>query len=135
MTYTELYSGLEKGDVDAAEQPIANYYAMMFQEVAPTLILDGHTLGAISAVITDTAWDKLNEEQQGWIMEAAAYVQEYNQAQIQAAEDEVLAKLIAEGYTVVEVPDKSAWVAACQPTIEQYTADQAELYQQILDMQ
>ncbi|HPF87428.1 MAG TPA: TRAP transporter substrate-binding protein, partial [Candidatus Limiplasma sp.] len=58
-TFTELYTGLQKGDVDGAEQPIANYYANMFQEVAPTLILDGHTLGAISAVITDTAWNKL----------------------------------------------------------------------------
>jgi TRAP-type C4-dicarboxylate transport system substrate-binding protein len=134
-TFTELYSGLQKGDVDGAEQPIANYYANMFQEVAPTLILDGHTLGAISAVITDTAWNKLNEEQQGWIMEAAAYVQQYNQEKIQAAEDEILAKLIADGYKVITVEDKSAWVAACQPTISQYTADQAELYQEILDMQ
>jgi TRAP-type C4-dicarboxylate transport system substrate-binding protein len=134
-TFTELYSGLQKGDVDAAEQPIANYYANMFQEVAPTLILDGHTLGAISAVITDTAWAKLNEEQQGWIMEAAAYVQQYNQEQVQAKEDAILAELIAAGYKVVTVEDKSAWVAACQPTITQYTADQAELYQQILDMQ
>ncbi len=134
-TFTELYTGLQKGDVDGAEQPIANYYANMFQEVAPTLILDGHTLGAISAVITDTAWNKLNEEQQGWIMEASAYVQQYNQEKIQAAEDEILAKLEADGYKVVTVEDKSAWVAACQPTIETYTADQAELYQQILDMQ
>ena len=134
-TFTELYTGLQKGDVDGAEQPIANYQANMFQEVAPTLILDGHTLGAISAVITDTAWNKLTEEQQGWIMEAAAYVQEYNQANIQAKEDEILAQLVAEGYKVVQVEDKSAWVAACQPTISKYTADQAELYQQILDMQ
>ena len=134
-TFTELYSGLQKGDVDGAEQPIANYYANMFQEVAPTLILDGHTLGAISAVITDTAWNKLSEEQQGWIMEAAAYVQAYNQEKIQAAEDEILAKLVADKYKVITVEDKSAWVAACQPTISQYTADQAELYQEILDMQ
>ena len=134
-TFTELYTGLQKRDVDGAEQPIANYYANVFQEVAPTLILDGHTLGAISAVITDSAWNKLTEEQQGWIMEASAYVQQYNQEKIQAAEDEILAKLEAEGYTVIEVPDKSAWVEACQPTISQYTADQAELYQQILDMQ
>jgi len=134
-TFTELYSGLQKGDVDAAEQPIANYYANMFQEVAPTLILDGHTLGAISAVITDTAWNKLNEEQQGWIMEAAAYVQQYNQENIQAKEDAILAELIAAGYTVVTVEDKAPWVEACQPTISQFTADQAELYQQILDMQ
>jgi len=134
-TFTELYSGLQKGDVDAAEQPIANYYANMFQEVAPTLVLDGHTLGAISAVITDTAWAKLNEEQQGWIMEAAAYVQQYNQENIQAKEDAILAELIAAGYTVVTVEDKAPWVAACQPTISQFTADQAELYQQILAMQ
>lgn len=134
-TFTELYSGLQKGDVDAAEQPIANYYANMFQEVAPTLVLDGHTLGAISAVITDTAWNKLNEEQQGWIMEAAAYVQAYNQENIQAKEDAILAELIAAGYTVVTVEDKTPWVEACQPTISQFTADQAELYQQILDMQ
>ncbi len=134
-TFTELYSGLQKGDVDAAEQPIANYYANMFQEVAPTLVLDGHTLGAISAVITDTAWNKLNEEQQGWIMEAAAYVQAYNQENIQAKEDAILAELIAAGYTVVTVEDKTPWVEACQPTISQFTADQAELYQQILAMQ
>jgi TRAP-type C4-dicarboxylate transport system substrate-binding protein len=134
-TFTELYSGLQKGDVDAAEQPIANYYANVFQEVAPTLVLDGHTLGAISAVITDTAWNKLNAEQQGWIMEASAYVQQYNQENIQAKEDAILAELVAAGYKVVEVPDKAAWVAACQPTISQYTAEQAELYQQILDMQ
>jgi len=134
-TFTELYTGLQKSDVDGAEQPIANYQANMFQEVAPTLVLDGHTLGAISAVITDTAWNKLNEEQQGWIMEAAAYVQEYNQSNIQAKEDEILVQLTEEGYKVVTVEDKSAWVEACQPTISQYTADQAELYQQILDMQ
>ena len=134
-TFTELYSGLQKGDVDAAEQPIANYYANMFQEVAPTLVLDGHTLGAISAVITDTAWNKLNEEQQGWIMEAAAYVQQYNQENIQAKEDAILAELIAAGYKVVTVDDKAPWVEACQPTISQFTADQAELYQKILDMQ
>ncbi|HPF87474.1 MAG TPA: C4-dicarboxylate ABC transporter substrate-binding protein, partial [Candidatus Limiplasma sp.] len=65
----------------------------------------------------------------------SAYVQQYNQEKIQAAEDEILAKLEADGYKVVTVEDKSAWVAACQPTIETYTADQAELYQQILDMQ
>jgi TRAP-type C4-dicarboxylate transport system substrate-binding protein len=79
--------------------------------------------------------DRLNEEQQGWIMEAAAYVQQYNQENIQAKEDAILAELIAAGYTVVTVEDKTPWVEACQPTISQFTADQAELYQQILDMQ
>ena len=41
----ELYSALQTGVVDGAEQPIANYKSNAFPEVAPYLILDGHTLG------------------------------------------------------------------------------------------
>ena len=40
-----------------------------------------------------------------------------------------------DGATVIEVEDKAPWVEACQPTIQENTAAQAELYQQILDMQ
>ncbi len=43
--------------------------------------------------------------------------------------------LIAEGGTVVEIEDKAPWVAACQDTIKKNTSDQAELYQQLLDLQ
>ena len=45
------------------------------------------------------------------------------------------AKLKEDGATVIEVEDKTPWVEACQPTIQENTADQAELYQKILDMQ
>ena len=50
-------------------------------------------------------------------------------------EKETFEKLAAAGATVVEVTDKAPWVEACQPTIQANTADQAELYQQLLDMQ
>ena len=36
-------------------------YTHLFPEVANNLILDGHTLGAVQAVITDNAWGKLTE--------------------------------------------------------------------------
>ena len=52
VSFTELYSALQTGVVDAAEQPIANYRSNAFPEVAPYLMLDGHTLGAIQIVIT-----------------------------------------------------------------------------------
>ena len=71
VSFTELYSALQTGVCDGAEQPIANYKSNAFPEVAPYLMLDGHTLGAVQVVITDNAWAKLNEQQQGWIMEAA----------------------------------------------------------------
>ena len=47
VPFTELYSALQTGVVDAAEQPTANYKSNAFQEVAPYFMMDGHTLGAI----------------------------------------------------------------------------------------
>ena len=137
VSFTELYSALQTGVCDGAEQPIANYKSNAFPEVAPYLMLDGHTLGAVQVVITDNAWAKLNEEQQGWIMEAAKYASEQNAAGVQAAEDKVLEELKASGVTVIEVEDKSAWQSAVADVdaIKSATAAYADLYQQILDMQ
>ena len=137
VAFTELYSALQTGVCDGAEQPIANYKSNAFPEVAPYLMLDGHTLGAVQVVITDAAWAKLNEQQQGWIMEAAKYASEQNAAGVQAAEDKVLEELKASGVTVIDVPDKSAWQAAVADVaaIKSATAAYADLYQQILDMQ
>lgn len=133
VSFTELYSALQTGVVDAAEQPIANYRSNAFPEVAPYLMLDGHTLGAIQIVITDMAWAKLTEEQQA-IMEAGRLTQNYN-AELSADEEaKVLEQLKADGVHVIEVEDKAPWVEACQNTIEKNTADQAELYQQIVNM-
>ena len=134
VPFTELYSALQSGVVDAAEQPTANYFSNAFQEVAPYLMLDGHTLGAIQIVITDSAWAKLSEEQQAAIMEAGAYASEVCKAKVAEVESETFAKLADAGCTVIPVEDKTPWVEACQPTIEANTADQAELYAQILDM-
>ena len=134
VSFTELYSALQTGVVDAAEQPIANYRSNAFPEVAPYLMLDGHTLGAIQIVITDMAWAKLTEEQQQAIMEAGRLTQNYN-AELSADEEaKVLEQLKADGVHVIEVEDKAPWVEACQNTIEKNTADQAELYQQIVNM-
>ena len=102
--------------------------------MAPTLLLDGHTLGAVQLVITDTAWNKLTEEQQGWIMEAGEYASKKNAENSQAAEDEVLQELIDEGINVVEVEDKSVWADAVADVIADNMNGNEELYQQILDM-
>lgn len=134
VSFPELYSALQSGVVDAAEQPIANYRSNAFPEVAPYLLLDGHTLGAIQVVITDKAWAKLNEEQQGWVMEAAKYAGETNAKLSAEKEAEVLEQLKKEGVTVIEVEDKTPWVEACQKTIIENTKDQAELYQKLLDL-
>ncbi len=134
VAFGELYSALQTGVCDGAEQPIANYKSNAFNEVAPYMILDGHTLGAIQVVISDNAWNKLTENQRNVLMEAGKLAQDYN-AKISAdAETKVMEELKTAGVTFVEVPDKDEWAKACESVIKENTADQADLYQKILDL-
>lgn len=134
VSFNELYSALQTGVVDGAEQPITNYQSNAFPEVAPNLILDGHTLGAIQVVITDAAWNKLTSEQQNILMEAGKYAGQVNREISQKSEDKVLEELKSANVNVVEVEDKMPWKEASKDIIEKSTADQADLYQQLLDL-
>ena len=136
VSFGELYSALNTGVCDAAEQPIANYKSNAFPEVANNLILDGHTLGAVQVVITDTAWAKLTPAQQQVIMEAGKKTQQFNAELSQGEEDKVLEQLKADGCNVVDVTDKGPWQEACSsaPAIKEAIDKQADLYQQILDL-
>ena len=136
VSFGELYSALQTGVCDAAEQPTANYRSNAFQEVAPYLMLDGHTMGAIQLVISDTGWNKLNEEQQGWVSEAAKYAFGLSKDISAKMEQETLDKLINEdGVTVIEVEDKTPWVEACQETIRQFSAANQETYDALVALQ
>ena len=134
VSFNELYSALQTGVVDGAEQPIANYASNAFPEVANNLILDGHTLGAVQVVITDNAWNKLTANQQNVIMEAGKAAQEFNAGLSEDEENRVLEELKAEGCNVVDVPDKTVWQEACAQVITDNTAGLEDLYQQLVDM-
>ena len=134
VSFGELYSALQTGVVDGAEQPIANYKSNSFQEVAPTLLLDGHTLGAIQVIILEETLNKLSEDQVNAIYEAGKLAEEYNRSISAEKEAEVLEELKSEGCNVVEVEDLAPWREACAKVIEENTSSQADLYQQILDL-
>ncbi len=134
VSFGELYSALQTGVVDGAEQPIANYKSNAFQEVAPYMILDGHTLGAIQVIITDEAWNKLSAEQQQILMDAGAAASEYNRSISEEKEQEVLEELKAGGTTIVEVEDITPWQEAVKPVIDENIKGLEDYYQQIVDM-
>lgn len=135
IAFTELYSSLQTGVVDGAEQPIANYQSNAFPEVAPNLILDGHQMGAVQVIITDDAWNnKLTENQRQCVLEASQYASDFNRELSETAENAVLDELRADGVNVVEVTDKTPWQEACSAIIESTSADNKELYQEILDL-
>ena len=133
IAYSELYTSLQSGVVDGAENPVGNYKSQSFYEVAPYMLLDGHQLGVIELVITDAAWNKLTEAQQECIKLAAKECQAYNKELSEKVEEDTLAEL-GDKITVTEV-DKSEWIAKSQDVIAEATADYADLYQQIQDMQ
>ncbi len=135
VSFNELYSALQTGVVDGAEQPIANYKSNAFPEVAANLILDGHTLGAVQVIITDEAWDKLTADQQAILMEAGEYASSQNQKNSESKENEVLEQLKSEGVNVVEVTDIAPWQEATKKVIEDNTKGYEDLYQKILDLQ
>ena len=133
VAFTELYSALQTGVVDGAEQPIANYKSNAFPEVAPNLILDGHQLGLIEIIISEDAWNKLTEAQQACVVEAANYAADVNRDLSQTAENEVLEELKTSGVNVVEVEDKTPWQDAVKDVVANAIKGQEDLYQQILD--
>jgi tripartite ATP-independent transporter DctP family solute receptor len=134
VDFTELYSALQTGVVDGAEQPIANYKSNAFPEVAPNMILDGHTLGAVQVIISDNAWNKLTEKQQKAVELAGQVAGEFDRNTSQSKEDAVLAELKSSGCNIVEVSDKTPWQEATKQVIADNTKGVEDLYKKIVDM-
>ncbi len=134
VPFTELYSALQTGVVDAAEQPTANYKSNAFPEVAPWFMMDGHTLGAVQLIITDNAMAKLTEEQQKWVQEAADYASSVCRQVSESKENEVLETLKADGVHVIEVADKTPWVEAVKDVVTANINGEDAAYEQILAM-
>jgi len=135
VSFGELYSALQTGVVDAAEQPITNYLSNSFQEVAPYLLKDGHTLGTIELIVTDAALAKLSEEQQAMVQEAADYAMQVCKESVTAKQEEAEKTLIEQGVTIIEVEDKTPWAEATKAVLEANIAGMEDIYEQIMALQ
>lgn len=134
VSFNELWSSLQSGVVDAAEQPIPQYMSNTFYEVAPYVLLDEHTLATSSVIISNDAMNKMTAEQQEAIKEAAKATEEYCKElcadEVEAAKKE----LEGLGTTFIDVADKAPWRDACSAIISQFTSGLEDTYQGILDL-
>ncbi len=73
VAYAELYAALQSGLVDGQDNPYAGDVAMKFYEVTKQISKTNHLVNVILIGISDKLWNSLDEQQQGWIREAAAY--------------------------------------------------------------
>ena len=133
VSFGELYSALQTGVVDCAEQPITNYLSN--QEVAPYMLRDGHTLGTIELIATDSCFDKLSDEQKAMVQEAADYAMAECEKSVMARQEDAYNKLIEMGCTVNEVEDKSVWQEATKAVLEANIAGMEEIYEAIMALQ
>ena len=123
IAYAELYTSLQSGVVDGAENGVTSYKSNSFNEVAPYFITDAHTFGCGVILMNKDKWNSLTEEQQGWMKEAAqaasAACYEFNQKQ----EQDVFDSFEENGITRLEVPDLDKWQEACKDVYADYDAD------------
>ncbi len=134
VAFNELYTSLQSGVVDGAEQPLPQYESNAFNEVAPYVLLDEHTLATSSVVIADASLQKLTEDQQKALFEAGKATEEF--CQQMSVEEAAKAKesLTAKGVTFVEVEDKTPYREACKDLIGQFTGGIEDKYEAILAM-
>lgn len=133
INYADLYAKLQTGVISVAEQPIANYLANHFYQVAPYMILDGHTLGVMETVITMEAWNSLTEKQKNILLEAGKYASDFCRQLSQDEEDKVKKQLIEQGATITEVKDVRPWQAACADVVKKASSVEPALYEKILE--
>lgn len=133
VSFNELYTSLQSGVVDGAEQPLAPYESNAFNEVAPYMLLDEHTLATSYIVISDDSKMKLSDDQYNALLQAGKATEAYCREKSAAYDAEVLESLKVKGVTFVEVSDKTPWRDACSDVISQFTSGLEDTYQGILD--
>lgn len=115
--YSEVYSALQTGVVDAAENSIVNYLDQSHFEVAPYFVEDHHTRSADILVMGEKSREKLSEEDLKIIDETALESWEYQKELWAEAEEESKKKLLENPVTITELTadELKAFQDACEP--------------------
>lgn len=106
ISWSELYTALQSGVVDGAENNPPSFYLSHHYEVCKFYSLDEHTTIPDVLLVSTVIWNKLSEEEQKWLQEAAnesAVVQRELWAE---SEQEALDGVQNAGVTIV-YPDKT----------------------------
>ena len=105
VSWGELYTALQQGVVDGAENNPPSYYLSRHYEISKYYTLDEHTSVPDVMLASLKVWNDLTEEQQHWLTMAMADSVEYQKTLWQQASDDALAAVKAEGVEVI-YPDK-----------------------------
>jgi tripartite ATP-independent transporter DctP family solute receptor len=121
MPFGSVYTSLQTGVVDVAENGINVYLANKHYEVAPVLSITEHEANNNLIWISDKLWKSLPPEQQGWVQAAADEVSQKQPPRALELEHQSAAKLKTMGVKVVTV-DKSGFQKLADPYLDKLAA-------------
>jgi len=119
MPFGEVYTSLQTGVVNAAENGINVYMANKHYEVAPVLSLTEHEANNNCIWVSDKTWNSLSDQEKGWVQAAADEVAKKEPAMGLKLESDSAVKLKALGVKVVENVDKTGFIKAAAPIQDQ----------------
>jgi tripartite ATP-independent transporter DctP family solute receptor len=137
VAFSELYTALRSGMVDGLENPLAGMEEGKFYEVAKSISLTNHMIGAVWPCINEEKWRSLTPEQRDAVKEAFRLGLAANDEMALADEKALLTKYTDLGMTIV-TPDVEAFKAKVDAAYigdpEKVKGWDLDLYRRILDM-
>jgi tripartite ATP-independent transporter DctP family solute receptor len=123
MPFGSVYTSLQTGVMDLAENGINVYLANKHYEVAPVLSITNHEANNSLVWISDKLWKSLTDEQKSWVQAAADDVAAQQPKKALDLEHQSMVKLKAIGVKVVENVDTSGFSKAAAPMIEKLSKE------------
>jgi TRAP-type transport system periplasmic protein len=123
MPFGSVYTSLQTGVVDMAENGINVYDSNKHYEVAPIMSLTGHEANCNLLWCSDKVWQSFSPEQQGWVQTAANEVATKEPALAIELEHKSRAKLEKIGVRFVDGVDKSGFIKVAEPLQDKIAAD------------
>ncbi len=119
ISWGELYTSLDQGVVDAAENNPPSLLSSRHYEICRYYSLDEHTRIPDMLVLSSRVWQSLSEEHQRILQEAVDESVEY-QKQLWREGEEYAMKVVQEDGVEVFRPDKEPFRKAVEPMMKKY---------------
>jgi len=119
MPFGDVYTSLQTGVVNVAENGVNVYLANKHYEVAPVLSMTEHEANNNCIWVSEKTWNSLGAQEKGWVQAAADEVAKTEPRMALKLEADSAAKLKSIGVKVVDGVDKSGFMKAAAPIQDQ----------------
>jgi len=123
MPFGEVYTSLQTGVVECAENGYTVYMLNKHYEVAPVMSVTEHEANNSVLFVSDKVWTSLNDEQKKWVQQAADDMNKVQPAKAFEMEKESRARLEKIGVKIVTTVDKSGFEAVSKPIQDKLAKD------------